>query len=282
MKIFVGRIDPALQKRDLEDYFGRFGRVADFRLFEAERYGFLIFENPSDADRILEKHDHEIEGKQFIVEQSKEKERRQMDSFSREPMGRRGDGYDRRGMDYDDYYRRRSEGGRYDSYEPDSRYDAGRGRRAEPCNHCDRCPRHGSSRDKMIWNSHLKVILRDIDENVSHDDLRKFARDNGFETTFARARGASGCIELANLKERDRAFRELDGKTIVVADPNGEAPKEYVISTHTCPVYDESHAERMMNKRARLPDHMSNKINMENAEAPCLEEGVVNFNGGDE
>lgn len=257
MKIFVGRIDPSLTKRDLEEYFDRYGRVQELKLFEREKYGFVTFEEPFNPDRLLRYKDHTIGSASFIVEMSREQrrhpaDREGLDGYSTRDSYASRDGYGPRdGYDSRDSYSRRDE---YDSdrYGSRSGYDRrddmrqshGRSR----CEHCDRCPTHGvPGMREGLPNGHLKIVIENIGPEVVNGDLEKFAIAHGFTPTFVKARGDSAFIEFASVAEKDEGLKKLDGKPITVQRDGQE--KSYAVKTRSYITPSQFHRERVMKKR---------------------------------
>lgn len=272
MKFFVGRIDPSLTKRDLENYFNQFGYVIDVRLFEREKYGFVTFETPFNPEKLLANKEHSMDGKTFIVEKSKEQNR--------------GDGYDRRdNIDryerrdnhdrFDDRYERRDNIDRYerrDNYDRfddrdgydrrdnfdrfsrtrrdgyDSQRDISYGRRR--CDYCDRCPIHGVQQPRESHpNGHLKIVVENIDSDVKREDLENFAIANGFRPTFTKTSFGCGFLEFKDVAEKDEALKKLDGAELQVKNSDGQVVKTYAVKTRSYVLQEQFHKDRIFKRR---------------------------------
>eukprot|EP00455_Lapot_gusevi_P042501 TRINITY_DN5049_c0_g2_i1.p2 TRINITY_DN5049_c0_g2~~TRINITY_DN5049_c0_g2_i1.p2 ORF type:complete len:171 (+),score=32.20 TRINITY_DN5049_c0_g2_i1:80-592(+) len=127
--VFVGRLPRKVDVRDLEDLFGRYGKIVDISL-KAD-FGFILFEDERDADDAIRSlHNYELHGSRITCEPAKRKSRgydrdrdRDRDRDYRD-RDRDRDYRDRdRGRDYRDrdrdyrdrdYDRYSSRGGRFD------------------------------------------------------------------------------------------------------------------------------------------------------------------------
>ncbi len=70
-KVFLGGISTGCNEKDLVEYFAAFGiveRAVINREHGTEKHrgsGFVIFNDPSSAKKVLEKTDHKLKGKNF-------------------------------------------------------------------------------------------------------------------------------------------------------------------------------------------------------------------------
>eukprot|EP00632_Arachnochrysis_sp_CCMP2950_P011093 CAMPEP_0185690130 /NCGR_PEP_ID=MMETSP1164-20130828/928_1 /TAXON_ID=1104430 /ORGANISM="Chrysoreinhardia sp, Strain CCMP2950" /LENGTH=170 /DNA_ID=CAMNT_0028356685 /DNA_START=955 /DNA_END=1463 /DNA_ORIENTATION=+ len=81
-KIYVGNINYKMTQRDLEDEFGRYGRVTDVHL-PMERdtgrprgFAFVTFADPRDADEALDMDGREVDGRKIRVTKAESRKRR--------------------------------------------------------------------------------------------------------------------------------------------------------------------------------------------------------------
>lgn len=243
MKFFVGRIDPAVSARELEDYFRRFGYIVDFKLFTRENYGFVTFEEPFNPDVLLARKEHFIGDRSFIVELSK----------SQGPRAERRDPYGDAPRDY--------ERGEYRDAPRDAYWDRDSRRRddyREPapvrrrCEHCDRCPVHGVQppREARGATTHLKLVCENVGQDVRAKDLEDFAIENGFKPLFAKTtRNECGLLEFGDMAVRDEALKKLDGAVLNLRDEDGQVKKSYTIRTRSFVSSNQFHRERSSKKR---------------------------------
>eukprot|EP00013_Stygamoeba_regulata_P029081 CAMPEP_0177654886 /NCGR_PEP_ID=MMETSP0447-20121125/14606_1 /TAXON_ID=0 /ORGANISM="Stygamoeba regulata, Strain BSH-02190019" /LENGTH=234 /DNA_ID=CAMNT_0019158635 /DNA_START=83 /DNA_END=783 /DNA_ORIENTATION=+ len=61
-RLYVGGLTPQVRERDIEDYFGRFGRIRDINLRGV--YGFVEFDDARDAEDAL----HDLNGTRLLGE----------------------------------------------------------------------------------------------------------------------------------------------------------------------------------------------------------------------
>ncbi|EPR79690.1 Arginine/serine-rich splicing factor [Spraguea lophii 42_110] len=68
MEIYIAEIHPSITYDDIVDYFSYYGRIKDLKLLS--NYGFLIFYNDIDAEKVLRKK-HYIRDHNIYVEESR-------------------------------------------------------------------------------------------------------------------------------------------------------------------------------------------------------------------
>lgn len=260
MRFFICRISPSLTRRDLEDYFATFGAVTDLKLLEKEAYGFVEFSEPFDDQILLANREHFIGAHSLIVERSRSAPRDRGDRAAGYQGGQQAgynsynphdsySSYDPRRNDHDSYNSYRAEPYRAEPYRTELPRAPG------PCNHCDRCPRHGFL-GGVLPNAHLKIVCDGIDFDVTRDDLSAYAVGHGFDPSFVKARGPVGLLEFRTLAEKDNAFKKLDGTELVRRDSEGNEARRYTITTRSyvsnAELYDGSSRPAEPQKRRRM------------------------------
>jgi len=158
MALFVGRLSPNVRTRDLEDFFGRFGKLK--RCDNKGRFAFVTFEDERDAeDAVRESQGRELCGGHINVEWSRESGRRSENPGGDRERGGRGGGGRRDNNCFNcgrpGHIARecrsrgsRSGGGRRDGYRGRSRSRSPRGGSRSPRRRDSRSPRRARSPER--------------------------------------------------------------------------------------------------------------------------------------
>lgn len=239
MQIFIGKIPSRVSEKQVEEYFGQFGRVVSVSL--KGTYGFLGFESDSSIDAVLNQRLHIIDGASISVERARGAKRvldgdyhdRYMEGgrggYMSPPRDRRYDyryppAYGSRSPSrYDPRFSDRYGGRSPDYHRADSFRAGGMRRDREYCEYCNGCPVHGvrdmpdprkrAQASKDHPNNHLKVVFEGIPANTEIDDFKNFVRESGFEPTYARIgySGTHAILEFKTIEDKDNAMKRLDG-----------------------------------------------------------------------
>uniref|UniRef100_A0A6B2LGK8 RRM domain-containing protein n=1 Tax=Arcella intermedia TaxID=1963864 RepID=A0A6B2LGK8_9EUKA len=176
MALFVGRLTPSVNERDLDELFGRYGTIK--RLNHKGSYAFVTFEDERDAEDAVEAlQGHELVGGRINIEWAKQSGRYIRGSG-------RGDRYRRsppRFRDRDDDRRRRRSSSRdRDSRRKRSRDRSySRDRKRSPSYDRDRSrDRDRTERARKDRKSTSRDRSRDRSRDKSRDRSRERSRDN--------------------------------------------------------------------------------------------------------
>lgn len=81
MNLFVAKLSPSINAKDLEELFSEFGEVVSAKvIFDKETgnskgYGFVEMKNDNEANAAIEAlNDKELEGKQIVVKEARPRE----------------------------------------------------------------------------------------------------------------------------------------------------------------------------------------------------------------
>ena len=64
-KIFIGALSPDTNTESLRAYCGQWGELSDVHIMMGKNYGFVTFENSSDAQKFLDTREHVVNGRQI-------------------------------------------------------------------------------------------------------------------------------------------------------------------------------------------------------------------------
>jgi len=204
-RLFVGRLLPSVSKRDLEDLFSRYGKIANCSL--KTTYGFVEYEDPRDArDAVRELNGYKLEGSRIAVEYSHGRRR-----GDRDYGGRRD--YDK---DYDRDYDRDRDRDRdrdYDDKDKDRDYDRDRDRDRGGDRDYGR-NRYSRGRYSPPYNTEFRISVTNLPQGCSWQDLKDHFRQIG-EVCFADVRRdhdgrENGIVEFKYLEDMKEAVRKLD------------------------------------------------------------------------
>ncbi|KAG0220000.1 hypothetical protein BGX33_010575 [Mortierella sp. NVP41] len=200
MALFLGRLTPDTRSRDLEDLFGKYGRVTrlDIKRGAISGYGFVEYEDPRDADEAVRKLDGTVvNGRPIVVEFAKNNGHRAGDNecfkvrhWARDcRSGGRGDRERRRSRSP----RRRS---RSRSRSPRRDYDRDRGYERRDYDRRDRSPRRDYRDDRR--------------DDFRGDDRREERRDDRREDRGRDERERDEPHRSGEDRDREEHRREED------------------------------------------------------------------------
>lgn len=222
MQLHIDGIKDCHSYDDLFDYFNKFGRIKSLKIIDT--YGFIVFESFEDATKAL-REKHTLKGFNLYLEEARrdraEPERRVDERYRapRDPYARY-DRYERPlpppipAYDRYDPYERPA----YDRYERYDRFDREPmyERRRGGCDYCDRCPEHGTIRERNIGHpkDKLKIVLMGIPENVDQNDVKEFVRSHNMDANYVRITNNKkyAIVEFGSLEEKGDALSKLDNK----------------------------------------------------------------------
>eukprot|EP00124_Ichthyophonus_hoferi_P003974 Ihof_evm4s389 gene=Ihof_evmTU4s389 len=182
-RLYIGRLSHHARERDIDDLFGRYGRVRSIELKSG--FGYVEFSRQREADDAQDSLDgRDFMGERLIVERAKPR----FSAPMRSNYGGSRDRGDRGDRDRDSY-------------------GAPRGR--------DRDMGQPSwvSKYGAPERTHYRVLVTNLPSRVKWQDLKDFFRKSGCEVTFADAhRSAPGeaIVEFASRDDMNYAIRKCD------------------------------------------------------------------------
>lgn len=215
-RLYIGRLPPNVQEKDVEDLFKGYGKITDLRLMGT--FGFAEWARAEDAEDVLK----DFNGKPFMGEnlkiefakESRKNQARGAGGYGAPPppgYGGYGGGY---GGGYYDYY------GGYGGYGPPP---GGRGGYGPPPPGYGPPPPHhergGGRRDGPQGGGgggrrgQFRLIVSNLPANTSWQDLKDLGREHG-RISFADVdpqRPDEGVIEYDNREDFERALDRIEG-----------------------------------------------------------------------
>lgn len=94
-KLFVGSLPWSINSDSLRELFSQYGEITDAVVItdrdsgRSKGFGFVTFANEADAQKALEMHEREIEGRKIVVNVAKPRENRSNGGFRRDNNFRR-------------------------------------------------------------------------------------------------------------------------------------------------------------------------------------------------
>jgi len=195
-RLFVGRIGYEVRQRDIEELFGRYGKIVNCSL--KTNYGFVEFEDPRDAkEAVHQLNGHRLLDSPLVFEFSHGN--RRSDRGGRDD--RRSDRYDRDRGGYDRYGDR----DRYDDRDRDRDRGYDRGSRSS---------RRGSGKYSPPYNTDYRISVTNLPSGCSWQDLKDHFRQVG-EVCFSDVRRDRdgreyGIVEFKNYDDMKDAVKKFD------------------------------------------------------------------------
>lgn len=209
-RLFVGRVTPDVRERDLEDLFGKYGRIVNISM--KSNYAFVEYDDPRDAkDAARELDGERLLDARLVVEFSRPRGgggRGGYDrgGYDRDDRGGRG-GYDRGGYDRDDRGGRGGYGGGYGGDRGGYGGNRGGGYGGDRGG-------YGGRRRTPPRNTDHRVIVTNLPRGCGWQDLKDYFREVGYVcfTDVKQDRGdIIGIVEFDSADSVDKAVKELDG-----------------------------------------------------------------------
>ena len=72
-QVYIGNLPYRVNERDLRDFFSSYGNIADVRIVKDRKtgrskgYAFITFSNAREANKSLESHGQDMEGRSMVV-----------------------------------------------------------------------------------------------------------------------------------------------------------------------------------------------------------------------